>query len=163
LGHGHRYVSTGVPAAIVGGWEVSGIWTAQDGPPFTLVLPVDNANVGNTNWPNRTCGGKLSSWTLQNYFNQSCFTTAPIYTFGNAGRNVLYGPGENNVDFAVHRFFPLSLSERLKLEFRAELFNFFNRPEFAIPSVTLNLPQTGQITATSIPNREVQFALKLLW
>jgi hypothetical protein len=165
LGKGHRYVSTGVPAAIVGGWELTGIFTAQDGPPFTLATSVDNANVGNTNWPNRTCSGKLSNWTLQNYFNQSCFPTAPIYTFGNAGRNVLYGPGINNVDFAVHRFFPVAFSERVKLEFRGELFNLFNRPEFGIPSVTLNLPQTGTITTTNvnIPNREVQFALKLAW
>ena len=55
----------------------------------------------------------------------------------------------NNVDFAVHRFFPIPLLESLKLEFRAELFNLFNRPEFGIPSVTLDLPQTGQITVTS--------------
>ncbi len=163
FGHGHRFASTGASAAILGGWEVSGIWTAQDGDPFTLALSVDNANVGNTNWPNRVCSGKLSNPTLQNYFNQSCFTTPPIYTFGNAGRNVLYGPGEDNVDFAVHRFFPVPHVERMKLEFRAELFNLFNRPEFAIPSVTLNLPQTGQITSTTIPNREVQFALKLAW
>jgi hypothetical protein len=163
FGKGHRFAATGVPAAILGNWEVSGIWTVQDGVPFTLALSVDNANVGNTNWPNRICSGKQPNPTLQNYFNQGCFTTPPIYTFGNAGRNVLYGPGENNVDFAVHRFFPVPRIERMKLEFRAELFNFFNRPEFGIPSVTLNLPQTGQITATTIPNREVQFALKLAW
>jgi hypothetical protein len=48
-------------------------------------------------------------------------------------------------------------------EFRAEFFNFFNRPEFGMPGMTLNLAQTGQIAATSIPNRQVQFALKLLW
>jgi hypothetical protein len=165
LGKGHRYVSTGVPAAVVGGWELTGIFTAQDGPPFTLATAVDNANVGNTNWPNRTCSGTLSNWTLQNYFNQSCFPTAPVYTFGNAGRNVLYGPGINNVDFAVHRFFALPMTERVKLEFRGELFNLFNRPEFGIPATTLNLPTTGTITATNtaIPNREVQFALKLAW
>jgi hypothetical protein len=163
FGHGHRYVSSGVPAAILGDWEVSGIWTAQDGPPFTLTLPFDNANVGNTSWPNRTCSGKLSNPSVQSYFDQSCFPTPPAYTFGNAGRNVLYGPGMNNVDFAAHRFFPLPFRETLKLEFRAELFNFFNRTELSIPSVTLDLPQTGHITATSNPNREVQFALKLLW
>jgi hypothetical protein len=150
---------------IAGGWEVSGIWTAQDGQPFTLTLPVDNANVGNTNWPNRVCSGVLSNPTLQNYFNQSCFPTAPQYTFGNAGRNELYGPGVDNVDFTAHRYFPIPLHEGLKLEFRAELFNLFNRPEFGMPSTTLDLPQTGQITSTnvSIPNRQVQFALKLLF
>ena len=53
--------------------------------------------------------------------------------------------------------------EGLKLEFRAELFNFFNRTEFGIPANTINLPQTGQISTTTIPNRQVQFALKLLF
>src|SRR5581483_6701484 len=47
FGHGKRYASAGAPAAVLGGWEVLGIWTAQDGPPFTLILPFDNANVGN--------------------------------------------------------------------------------------------------------------------
>ena len=163
FGRGRRYASSGVAAALAGGWEVSGIWTAQDGPPFTLVLPFDNVNVGNTSWPNRICSGKLSHPTLQNYFDQRCFPTPPAYTFGNAGRNELYGPGMNNVDFAVHRFFPIPIHEGLKLEFRAELFNLFNRSEFGIPAVSLDLPQTGQITTTSNPNRQVQFALKLLF
>ena len=163
FGAGHRLAAAGWPARIVGGWEVSGIWVAQDGQPFTLNLPFDNANVGNTNWPNRTCNGKLAHPTVQLYFDPSCFPTAPAYTFGNAGRNILYGPGMNNVDFAAHRFFPIPIRENLKLEFRAELFNLFNRPEFATPAVTLNLPTTGQITATSIPNRQVQFGLKILW
>jgi hypothetical protein len=152
-----------VPAAIAGGWEVIGIWAAQDGPPFTLNLPFDNVNVGNTSWPNRVCSGKLAHPTLLNYFDQSCFPTPSPYTFGNAGRNELYGPGMNNVDFAVHRSFPIPIHEGLKLELRAELFNLFNRSEFGIPSVTLDLPQTGQITTTSNPNRQVQFALKLLF
>ena len=58
---------------------------------------------------------------------------------------------------------PIRIRESMKLEFRGEFFNFFNRPEFGMPAVTLNLPTTGKITATSIPNRQVQFALKLLW
>jgi hypothetical protein len=128
-----------------------------------LNLSFDNANDGNTNWPNRICSGVSAHPTVQSYFNQSCFTTAPAFSFGNAGRNVLYGPGMNNIDFAVHRFFPIPVREGLKLEFRVEFFNFLNRPEFAMPGVTLNLPTTGQIIATSIPNRQVQLGLKLLW
>lgn len=158
-------MSSRMGAAVAGGWEISGIWTAQDGSPFTLILPVDNANVGNTNWPNRVCSGKLDHPTIQNYFDQSCFTTPALYTFGNAGRNVLYGPGVNNVDFTVHRYFPIPIHEGVKLEVRAEFFNLFNRTDFGIPSNTLNLPQTGRITTTnpSIPNRQAQFALKVLF
>src|SRR6266550_2533983 len=147
FGAGRGYLRTGVPAAIMGGWEMSGIWSAQDGSPFTLNLSVDNANVGNTSWPNRVCNGRLDHPTLQHYFDTACFVTPAQFTFGNAGRNILYGPGTNNVDFALHRFFPIPVREAMKLEFRAEFFNFLNRPEFAMPGVTLNLAQTGQITA----------------
>jgi hypothetical protein len=61
-------------------------------------LPVDN-NVGNTNWPNRICSGKLDHPTIHDYLDQRCFPTTPIYSYGSAGRNELYGPGVNNVDF----------------------------------------------------------------
>ena len=124
---------------------------------------MDNANIGATSWPNRVCDGRKANPTVQSWFDQSCFPTPALYTFGNAGRNPLYGPGVDNVDFALHRFFPIPLRESLKLEFRGEFFNFFNHPEFGMPAVNLNLPTTGQITTTSIPNRQVQFALKLLW
>jgi hypothetical protein len=67
------------------------------------------------------------------------------------------------VDFAAHHFFTIPAREGMKLEFRGELFNLFNRTEFSMPEVTLGLPQTGQITATSLPNRQIQFALKLQW
>jgi len=163
LGKGHRYLHSGPLAYLTGGWQASAIWSAQDGSPFTLALSVDNANVGQTSWPNRICDGRYAHPTLQNWFDQSCFPTPPIYTYGNAGRNELYGPGTNNVDFALHRFFTIPIRESMKLEFRGEFFNFFNRPEFGMPAVTLNLPTAGKITATSIPNRQVQFALKLLW
>jgi len=109
------------------------------------------------------CDGRKSNPTVQSWFDQSCFPTPVLYTFGNSGRNPLYGPGTDNIDFALHRFFPIPLRESLKLEFRGEFFNFLNHPEFSTPAVILNLPSTGQITTTSIPNRQVQFALKLLW
>jgi hypothetical protein len=163
FGKGQRFVKTGPLAYVLGGWQTSAIWTAQDGSPFTVALSVDNANVGQTSWPNRVCGGRNAIPTVQNWFDQSCFVTPPVYTYGNSGRNVLYGPGIDNVDFALHRFFPIPIRESMKLEFRGEFFNFMNRSEFSMPAVILNLPTTGRITATSIPNRQVQFALKLMW
>jgi Carboxypeptidase regulatory-like domain len=163
FGPRHRFVHSGVAAHIVEGWQLSAIWTAQDGSPFTLKLAQDNANVGNTSWPNRVCSGKLDHPTVQRWYDASCFPAPPPFTFGNSGRNVLYGPGVNNVDFAAHRFFPIPLREDVKLEFRGELFNLFNRTQFSMPEVTLGLPQTAAITATSAPNRQVQFALKLHW
>ena len=105
FGQGKRYVQSGWAAQLLGGWQTSGIYTIQDGAPFTLDLSFDNANVGQTNYPNRICNGQITNWTVHDYFNQSCFPTAPAYTFGNAGRNFLNGPGLNNMDFTLHRFF----------------------------------------------------------
>ena len=141
----------------------SAIWTAQDGLPFTLKLSQDNANVGNTSWPNRVCDGRLEHPTVQRWYDASCFPAPPAFTYGNAGRNILYGPGVDNVDFAAHRFFAIPAREGMKLELRGEIFNLFNRTEFAMPETSLGLPQTGQITAISAPNRQIQFALKLQW
>jgi outer membrane receptor protein involved in Fe transport len=163
FGKGRNYLQSGAGAAILGDWQVSGIWTAQDGTPFTLVLPLDNLNMGTSNWPNRTCNGSLEDWSPNRYFDTSCFVVPPAYTFGNSGRNILYGPGMNNVDFALHRFIPIPIREGMRLEFRGEFYNLFNRTQFSMPNVTINQPQTAQITATAYPNRQVQFALKLMW
>lgn len=163
FGKGRKYLQSGFGAAVLGDWQLSGIWTAQDGSPFTVVLPFDNLNMGTTNWPNRSCNGRLDNWTPNRYYDASCFSTPAPFTFGTSGRNSLYGPGMNNIDFALHRFIPIPVRENLKLEFRGEFYNLFNRTQFGMPNHVINQPQTAQITSTSNPNRQVQFALKLLW
>jgi hypothetical protein len=163
FGPGHAMFSKGVGSWLLGGWQASVIWTAQDGSPFTVRLSQDNANVGNTSWPDRVCSGKLDNPTVQRWYDTSCFVTPPQYRFGNSGRNILYGPGMNNVDFAMHRFFPIPIREDMKLEFRGEFYNVFNRAQLGMPETNLGLPQTGQITTTSAPNRQIQLGLKLLW
>lgn len=163
LGKGHKLASAGLGDWILGGWQTSVIWTAQDGSPFTLKLSQDNANVGNTSWPNRVCNGRLDNPTPQRWYDQSCFVTPPQYQFGNAGRNELYGPGTDNVDVALHRFFPIPVREGMRLEFRGEFYNVFNRTQLGIPETSQGLPQTGQITNTAAPNRQIQLGLKLLW
>ncbi|MBI3684447.1 MAG: TonB-dependent receptor, partial [Acidobacteria bacterium] len=84
FGRGRQYLTSGWAAHVLGGWQTSGIWTAQDGSPFTLNLPLDNANVGQTNWPNRVCGGRLENPTVRRWFDESCFQTPPPFTLGNA-------------------------------------------------------------------------------
>jgi hypothetical protein len=163
FGKGHKLLSTGIGSYVLGGWQTSVIWTAQDGTPFTLRLSQDNANVGNTNWPNRVCNGRLESPTVQRWYDPGCFAAPAQYQFGNAGRNILYGPGTDNVDFALHRFFPIPVREGMQLEFRGEFYNVFNRTQLGMPEVNLGLPQTAQITTTAAPNRQIQLGLKLHW
>ena len=81
-----------------------------------------------------------------------------IYRFGNAGRSTIFGPGIFNLDFGLYKDF--SLTERLKMQFRSEFFNAFNRANFNGLSTSLTSGSYGQITGAS-DGREIQFALKL--
>lgn len=81
------------------------------------------------------------------------------YVFGNSERNILRGPGTNNLDLAIHRSF-LVPNESHQLQFRAEAFNIVNHAQLGQPNSTLNLPTTGVISATARPNCNLQFALR---
>jgi hypothetical protein len=172
FGKGHALAKEGVGAALAGGWQVEGVYTLSNGHPFTPVWNTDTANVDGTTWPDRVCNGELGAWTLQNYFDTACFPNPSTITpptvggpppFGNTGRNILYGPVINNIDFALHRSFALPIHENTNLELRAEAFNVFNHPEFSTPATTLNTTTTGTISGTSINNRIVQVAAKITW
>jgi len=82
-----------------------------------------------------------------------------IYTYGNAGRNILYGPGRTNWDASVFKSF--ALTERFKLQFRTELFNMLNTPQFGLPNAAIGSASAGSITSLSGNNRQVQLALRM--
>ena len=83
------------------------------------------------------------------------------YAYGNFGRNTLYGPGLYNVDFSAFKNF--SIKERATLQFRSEFFNLLNTPAFSNPNATITNSNFGTITSTKSDNRQIQFALKLLF
>jgi hypothetical protein len=163
FGRGKPWLSDGLGRYVFGDWVASGVWSAQDGLPFTLNLNFDNANTGTTNWPNRLRSGKLENPTLDRYYDVDAFAFPAQYTFGNAGRNILIGPGTNNVDFSLQRNFLLPINDASRVEFRAEAFNIFNRPHFGIPGATIGTPAAGIIGGTSRNNRQMQFGLRLLF
>lgn len=80
--------------------------------------------------------------------------------FGNEGRNAVRGPGFATVDLSLFKYF--ELSERMRLQFRAEAFNLLNHPNFALPETDINSPAFGQILQAA-PPRLVQLALKFLF
>jgi len=162
FGPGHRLAGKGWTGGVVGNWQVDTIYVASSGIPFTPILSFDNANAGGTSLPNRVCSGQLSNWTLTRYFDTSCFVAPAAYTFGNEGRDILTGPGTNNLDFGVHREFRIPVGEQTRLQFRGEFFNFFNHPQFGNPGSTLGVSNFGVISSAN-PGRTVQLALKLLW
>lgn len=148
---------------VLGGWALSGITTLSSGLPFTLNLNFDNANTGNVNWPNRISSGFLDNPTPDRWFDTSAFVFPAQYVQGNAGRNILTGPGTVSTDLSVQRNFALPIREGSRLEFRAEAFNLFNTPQLGQPGVTLGNNTFGVITETARPNRQLQFGLKLLF
>jgi Carboxypeptidase regulatory-like domain len=161
FGAHHALLNQGWTGKIIGSWELSAIYSAQSGLPFTTNLSFDNANAGTTSYPNRVCDGKLSNPSLSRWFDTSCFVAPASYVFGNEGRNVLTGPGRNNLDFGLHRTFHIPVRESMNLDVRAEAFNLFNHPQFGMPGSTIGNPGVGTITSTSVTNRLMQLGLRL--
>jgi hypothetical protein len=129
--------------------------------PFTPVLASDNANAGNTSWPNRICNGNISNPKVNAWFNTACFVTPPQYQFGNTGRNVLWAGRVNNLDMSIHREFSLPIQREMRLQFRGEAFNALNHPQFAQPGSSLGTSTFGVVTATSQSNRILQLGARL--
>jgi hypothetical protein len=158
----------------IGNWQVSGIETLVSGLPFTPQLSYNPSNDGDSRNPvrpslNPNFAGSIVEGGPGRYFNPSAFIQPLANTYGNAPRNFLQGPGLAETDFSVAKTF--LFTERIHLQFRAELFNIFNRTNFNNPnpvvftSATTVLPSAsaGVITSTSTSSRQVQFGLKLLW
>jgi hypothetical protein len=100
---------------------------------------------------------------LEEYFDTSVFSQPEPFTFGNVGRYLpdVRQPGTKNWDFSLFKNF--DLREDLRLQFRAEMFNFTNTPVFGAPNVALNNNNFGRITGQANSPRQIQFGLKLLW
>lgn len=153
----------GLAGHIVRGWALSGISTMQTGQPITVTLNFDNANTGTTNWPNRIASGVPANQNINNWIDASAFAFPAQYTFGNAGRNILTGPGFLSTDVSLQRNFGLKLTERSRIEFRAEAFNLFNTPQFGNPNATLGNTAFGTIGGTARSNRQMQLGLRFLF
>jgi hypothetical protein len=158
---------------ILGGWSVSAIETLQSGFPFTPQLGYNPSNDGDSrnpvrpNW-NPSFTGPTILGGPNEYFNPAAFATPLSGTYGNVGRDTLIGPGIAELDLSALK--KTALSEKVTLQFRAELFNILNRANFGTPnavvfsSATSGIsPTAGVITSTSTTSRQIQFGLKLIW
>ena len=149
---------------ILGGWHGSGIFSVTSGFPFTPTQETDSSNTGTQGYtlPDRIANGNLPSGqrSIYQWFNVAAFQDAANYTFGNSGYNVLIGPGFVNLDLAVRKQF--SITERQRVEFRAELYNTLNHPNFGLPSGDIDAGPgaSGTITSLANNNRQIQLALK---
>lgn len=149
---------------LLSNWALSGIITLQDGTPLNPVyFAMDVANSGTPNRPDVVPGQSIllprSQRTIEHFFNTAAFQTPQPFHFGNAGRDIIPGPGNNVFDVALHRRFPIA--ESRAVEFRAESFNVFNHPNWGIPGPYPDFgPFFGRILATGDPRR-IQLALRL--
>ncbi len=155
----------GVTGAILGGWQAGGILTFSSGLPFNVLQSGDSENNdGIWERPNLVPGqsAAVSNQTPNQWFNTAAFSRA-VFMYGNSPRNPLVGPGINTWDLSASKSFKMPRLETHSLLFRAEFFNAFNTPQFANPGGTLGNGTFGRITGTSVPNRQIQFALKYIF
>ncbi len=161
---GSSIAASPVAAALLRGWQVSAIVTAQAGRPFTPRVSMDNSNTGNV-------GGGTFAYDRPNLLEGPvppgvdavthggrAFVIAAPFTFGNAGRNSLTGPGFASLDAAVARLIPLG--GRRTLDLRLEVFNTLNQRNYQLPDSFVDRATFGQSLAAFAP-RQLQLAARL--
>ena len=157
---------TGFAHAVTKDWRLSAIYQAQSGFPLTISVFGDTANAGTllgenpirANYTGQTVFDE-NSRTADRWFNTAAFATPAAFTFGNVGRNTVYGPGRQTLDLALQREF--AMTETVKLQVRGEAFNALNHTNLGTPNRFVNTPQFGTITEASTPGREIQLGVRL--
>jgi len=148
---------------VVGGWQLSGTTTFKDGFPIAIQDGDNNTgSYGGNQRPNLVGDPHLSNRSVNEWFNTAAFAQPTSYTFGNVPRTMpnLRVPGRNNWDFAAEKWW--NWREKIRVQFRAEFYNFFNHPSFYAPGQWFGSATFGQIISAG-PARDVQAALKLYW
>jgi hypothetical protein len=147
-------------------WHLSTIYQVQSGMPLTISVFGDTANSGTVLGENpiraNVTGQPVfgpGTHTAAEWFNPAAFAAPPAFTYGNAGRNSVYGPPMQTLDFALARAF--RISERINFQFRAEAFNALNKVNLGTPNRYVNTPQFGTITMAMTPGREMQLSARL--
>jgi len=147
-------------------WHFSTIYQVQSGMPFTISVFGDTANSGTVLGENpiraNVTGQPVfgpGTHTAAEWFNPDAFAAPPAFTYGNAGRNSMYGPPMQTLDFALARAF--RIGERTNFQFRAEAFNALNKVNLGTPNRFVNTPQFGTITMAMTPGRELQLSARL--
>jgi hypothetical protein len=178
IGRGRRFFSDGESFAsrLISGWTVNSIVTLQTGFPFSPQLSYNPSNNGDTRNPvrpfaNPAFSGPVTIGSPNKWFDPNAFLAPSNIPanggfYGNVGRDTLVGPGLATWDFSALK--DTRITERLNIQFRAEIFNLLDRANFNLPNAVVFTPTgvsptAGAITSTSTTSRQVQFGLKLLW
>jgi len=175
FGQGKRWATDGWAARIAGGWQLNGVFSRTSGTPFTVLSSGTSVNApGSTQTadqvkPEVEILGNVGRG--ESYFDPYAFAAVTDVRFGNVGRNTLRGPGLTNLDVSLFRDF--RITERWKIQFRAEAFNLTNTPAFNNPGATVSAPTRQpdgtiinlngytEITSAQPTERQFRFALKV--
>jgi hypothetical protein len=183
VGQGRRFLSSATPVvnAILGGWDVAGITTAQSGEAETSTASADLSNTGSFSYRfnqvanprdfhyntegQAALGCTPGKQDINCWYNPAAFVAPGLapeqesaHAFGNARVGNLRGPKLVDFDFVLQKHF--QLEKYGQIEFRAEFFNIFNHPNFGLPARAVDVPGGASITSTATDNRELEFALK---
>jgi hypothetical protein len=169
FGSGKKWLTNGAANALLGGWQMNGIFSSYMGRYFTLSASGASLNMpDNAQTPDQVgpieYTGCVGSDPGCRFFDISSFKPVTDVRFGNVGRNTMRGPGVVNLDLSLFRTF--KLSEKFNLQFRAEGFNISNTPHFNNPSGNVNSSNFGRVTSTQSAwaygrSREFRFGLRM--
>lgn len=177
FGKGRSFLqdSGGFVDALLGGWHISGIWTILTGSPFTPTWGGTNLSGSATTtlflagfssaeswYPNVVGNWKVSKPGIGEWFNPAAFAQPAPYTFGDMGRNVLFGPDLRTLNFSMGKTFRIPiLGEGGQIQFRFDANNALNHPCFSNPNASIGTPGAGIITGTSVGGRVLQLGARL--
>lgn len=166
---------TGAKQAAFGGWKLNSIDSFYSGSPFSVNTGINTLGAG----AGAQRADLVGDWHVPNpgpsrWFNPAAFAPPANYQYGNSGRNIIVGPGTSQIDLSLFKNIPLP-REGIRLEFRTEVFNLFNRPQFNNPNengavataATIGIPTAGTLNYAGNPayfqrtSREIQLAMKL--
>jgi hypothetical protein len=138
---------------LTSGWQVNSLFTFHGGSPLNILAGTNRSGTGQNRDRVDLVGDPFAGFSpaIANsraiqYIAKAAFANPAAGTFGNIGRNAIYGPGFGSVDFSV--FKKTTIKERITAEFRVEIFNLLNRTNYANPNTTFSSSSFGQITAT---------------
>ncbi len=158
---------------VIGGWDFNTIAVVATGLPFTVTNATPRENISSaatqpggvtvSDRPDRVagCDAYATTATVTHWLNAACFFSQPLYTAGNSGPNILYGPPNRHIDVSLFKSFPIR--ESVQVQFRAEAYNLTNTPSFANPGSAFGSGTFGVISSTVGTPRQMGLSLKLLF
>jgi hypothetical protein len=162
FGRGRSYGSSSHPVlnAILGGWQVNGMYVFNSGSPLTFIAPGATLGNGRNSRADALRDPSIDSPSVERWFDASALAVPAPHRFGTAGPGLIDGPGRHSLDTGLTKNF--AVTEGRFFQFRWEMFNAVNHVNYSNPTTTLNQPTTGRILSAGAA-RQMQLGLKFIY